>query len=549
MSEDKLSKLEFLSGDNKDIFQASPALSTDRTTAVKGAYEALSTLPIKRGLAIREALEAVAEVRVHYSILDMVAPLKARSKLMRRLAKPSDSQLLRQRLVEKNPDLLSAETRQEQEPMSALTAEEATAIPKMDLVSQLKEGTLDLRDLDLIISQEYGSVLFPAGLKMDESPFGKFFTACRRLGKKNQESGSIDLRGLNFLVAADRGKDMRGKFAIICEDLTDGLELVAKYYRNRGEIANHRDYLLYLGILDYLKMHSITTFHVLTFLERNLKFSQDVEYQYYKELSVIMMETFTKMYYQTLIGADYGEMVNLKTLQALIKPLTDYTTRLVTDELGGEPDPNQSKKERNDFRAKTMSLFKYPETFTPPMIALGALAAVSKYPDADIIVGIPSGGTEVAIVAKLIYELWEKRHKGVVCAPRLIFLPISVHSHARELTEERVAEFVNYHYPGLFTGKKVLLVDDNSSSGKTLKYVDYAVASQHAKERFAHISEFDPRRLLRDEYEDGYANPYAFPTTLDIYEIDDQGKEAHKRKVGEKIGLCRSQINRERQEL
>ncbi len=381
---------------------------------------------------------------------------------------------------------------------------------------------LSLREINRLFDPYLGSLILPKGINLKGSPLSGFFTDHRIF----RDGEVVELRGDNYVVALNTHKKADKKLEIIESDLLDGLAMISQI--KREEISTPQDYLLYLGILDYLKMHSITLFNSLTYGERVGKFPQpDTEeerkYIEYREKASKLARVCTRMFYQTLFGVEYDGDFDID--QEYLKQLVSYINdQMILD-------------------AATQSLGKlsyarirYPEINHPLVIALGAQEVVRLHPGADTIVGIPTGGTEVAIVTQIIYELLNKKNTGVV------FLPISLHSEIHtQPSQENLSMSFQRISGGIIQDKNVILVDDNSSSGKTLLLAKNVLMANGVRSVVVHLAEFDGRKLIEPASETdnkNYFNPQASPTTMGIHRfgIKNPHQHAYKEIVRSKLG-------------
>lgn len=245
------------------------------------------------------------------------------------------------------------------------------------------------------------------------------------------------------------------------------------------------EFLLYLGVLDYLKSHSTTLFHALTFRERRGDLPQspdqnDIYLQYRQKASELMID-LTQKFYQTCIGCPYTTSFNFKDIAVSVNDLTTYLSILF------------------DIDKKHYSYhFTYPEANQPLPILLGSQEASLHNPTIETIVGIPSGGTEAAIAAQLAYQCIHKK------SPQLIFLAQSIHGfhHKGGLDTEQINELINNLHPNSIKGRGVLLVDDSANTGATLQTVANALWKAGAKDIQVHLVNHDPERIV-DKYNKG----------------------------------------------
>lgn len=301
--------------------------------------------------------------------------------------------------------------------------------------------------------------------QLSASELGRFFTPWRTW----QFGGEFtQLRGLTYYTALDYSMDTPAKkLEVITRDIREGLDMVAGI--NRNDLGKS-DYVLYLGILDHLKFHALTIFHALTFHERTGEAPDDSNYLYARLKAESMMLTFTRAYYQTCLGKPFDRRFS--------------DTVKLKDSVG-----IASKYIGNSNH--TVAHFTYPEATNPIIIMLGAHETARRKPYPDVIVGIPSGGTEIAVATGLMYEgLYPD-----LTPPNGAFIPLSFHYQRQGgIDVNRLAGIIRQSVD--VTGKRVLIVDDNSNTGSTLQRMGDALIKAGARETKAHIAELDPARVM-----------------------------------------------------
>lgn len=306
-----------------------------------------------------------------------------------------------------------------------------------------------------------GAINIPSN-QLAVSELGSFFTPLRT----RQQGDFTELRGLTYYTALDFSKDTPAKkLDVMKRDIVEGLNVVAGVDRkNLGSL----DYLLYLGILDHLKFHSLTAFHALTFYEREGIVPDDADYLPVRQEAQGVMSTLTRAYYQACMGQSFDAEFNPAELEESVGKVADY--------IAGS--------------GHSIEHFRFPEVINPLIIMLGSHEAARRKPYPDTIIGIPSGGTEVAVATALMYE--NLYPMGV---PDTKFVPLSFHYKGQGgVSPEKLVELITQLSD--VSGKHVLIVDDNSNSGSTLQRMSEAVIRAGANQRSVHIAEIDPARLL-----------------------------------------------------
>jgi hypoxanthine phosphoribosyltransferase len=396
----------------------------------------------------------------------------------------------------------------------------ATHIPQSlsELNNEHAQELLPLREMRRVISPRSGG--FVMNFK-DEIPeeFQLFYSHNRFV---RTTEGSMELRGVEYAVPiSNRYKTADEKLGVIKDVLHDAIDVIG--LMKRESLQTPQEYMLYMGVLDYMKMHANILYHTLTYNERNAQFPEDEEKEIYlskKEKAEQLIKTTTRMFYQGLLGFPFDrDAQNLDDFDERIDSIAAYisdNTQMLSKEEAGHR-------------------FKYPEAHQPLIIAAGAFEAARAYKNTDIIIGIPTGGTECAIVTQLMFE---KLHNSV---PDICFVPLSYHSEVWHqdgekgiggLADADVVDLLNFNYPGLMLNKHVLLVDDNSSSGQTSNGMTRAVRKRHVASVDTHLTELDIRAFIDDrrEREEGsYFLQERSPTTRGIMHLAKDGQPAHKK--------------------
>lgn len=279
------------------------------------------------------------------------------------------------------------------------------------------------------------------------------------------------LRGPSYYASLDHGLNTpEKKLAVMRSDFHEGLDAVDSIDRRK---LSADDFLLTLGILDHFKVHALTVFHALTFHERSGEVPEDSRYLGLRKETEDLMNMVTRAYYQFCIGKPFDSGFMPTEMKRVFDTAANYIS-----------ESNHS-----------IAHFTYPEVAQPAIIMLGAHEAVRRRPYIDTIVGIPSGGTETAVVTNLMYDnLYPDRHPLSI-----VFVPLSFHyyNHNRGVQPMEFDTLVDI----LTRSKKVqdrnvLIVDDNSNSGITLQTMVEAVRAAGASEASVHLAEIDPARIM-----------------------------------------------------
>lgn len=139
--------------------------------------------------------------------------------------------------------------------------------------------------------------------------------------------------------------------------------------------------------------------------------------------------------------------------------------------------------------------FKSPEDDNALLIAARANYLCVQYPETTVLVGLTSGGVELAKVSQLFYRQLHNHDT------RVINYPISVHNGLSMWSKDRVAP-VNQATIDEAVGlpavqdEKVVICEDNSNSGQTLQRVVNRVRELGADMVNFAVVEIDPTRVI-----------------------------------------------------
>ncbi len=477
-----------------------PEISTTRDRAEQGIKEVMTTMPMRRAIAAKHGIDALRDLRQHFSLIDVI-------------------------------NLDRADESRNEDASTSLSSDQphyATASEILDEYSPEDPGAVKfpLRDVARMFGDDLGVITLPAGFRLSDSEFSDFFTNTRHIGNMKKKKGMVELGGVSLAVTAVKGVDLDTKLDTMEADLEDGIKVAAKVAENRDSVTNTVDLMLYLGVLNYLKTHSISLFHQLTLDERTLSHpDSDPVYQARREEAFELMRSFTRMYYQTLIGTSYDEFDAGEAVDK-VKSVKGYVSSRMNERLG----PDDGSEDYIRRRSLMSGTFKIPEAANPIDIVVGAQSAVRKNPESEVVVGVPSGGTEIAIVLQLMYEVLNGKSVS------LDMLPISIHSSTKTAGSEEWADYLLAR--GLtIKDKNVLLTDDNSSSGNTLTIAANALRRNGANSIAVHVVDIDRSRFvkesgLRKESEsESYFDPASSPSTIGDIALDHKGGYQRKKNL------------------
>ena len=278
----------------------------------------------------------------------------------------------------------------------------------------------------------------------------------RYFEESNSKGRVYILRGPRYLMALKPHLSVPLKLVMLYDDIKDGVDALIKI--DNYNVKQH--YEIY-PILDYLKNALVTIYNAYTHQEKFKHLGQiEKEYINYTKLKKRLLETLEEVIfccYMSLINR-FDSKLSIKLIQSM----------------GDEELFNQIFDSISDsFKSFIFSsrAIVRPEASHPIVIASFCYKICSKYSDADFIFGLPAGGTEIACLIHKYMEYVTEQKK------ELILIPISMHSLKRHTKSKIEIEDILKIFPHIntFSKRKGILVDDNSSSGKTIEEASFII--------------------------------------------------------------------------
>ena len=281
----------------------------------------------------------------------------------------------------------------------------------------------------------------------------------------------VHLRGTRYTISSNPTFELRQKLVSFQEDYQQALEALPQ-----------QKYVIFqLGIADYIKNT------VLTILN---SFIYEEKIGYYK---------FTRPIYQKRRQA--GLQLALNACELFYGSFTNNHEMYTIGYEGLKKNISVFEKMSEDildaYRKGTFSSrhLTRPEAAHPQLMALAAYNYArfgSNQP--DVIVGLPSGSTELALTHYLSQKVLSKNN------PDLLLIPVSLHSIKHDFDNYSVAQnalprFIK-HYERKLENKKILIVDDNSSTGRTVQKLYDAIKKANPMSIDVAVAEAD---LIRSE--------------------------------------------------
>ena len=285
-----------------------------------------------------------------------------------------------------------------------------------------------------------------------------------------QKGSFLYTRGSRYLSALDRFKSVPQKLEILSEDYEEALKFSEQ---NFSKIKSQYQELS--PVLDYAKNSSITLLNSFVFDEKIGKNVLDEEYLSFRNKIIEAAIFSTEVYYKSLIN-DCSEN-DFKDVQKYIDVMSEVKSRLLI------------KFKEKDLSSRS---FVRPEA-SHPLVILSAVATfIKNIKDPDCVIGMPSGGAELLCATVAGFEYVNLKR------PDHFLLPVSLHAQKDfEIDNNYVKTFLKNNENLKYD--KVLIVDDNSSTGRTVQVTkDIVNDTFNPKEIYCAVVEVDLIRTMMD---------------------------------------------------
>ncbi|MEN9881310.1 MAG: Xylella phage Bacata [Candidatus Parcubacteria bacterium] len=138
-----------------------------------------------------------------------------------------------------------------------------------------------------------------------------------------------------------------------------------------------------------------------------------------------------------------------------------------------------------------------PEATHSLTIIGSSLLCANRYKNIDVVVGVPSGGTEFAITTKVFIDKMSNSNT------KLVLLPVSLHSLKQFSGEESGGNLTQSNAVKFSEGgiNSLLICDDNTSTGRTLQFLKDLIHDLNPEVQvFCAVAEADTTRSEIDKY-------------------------------------------------
>jgi len=238
-----------------------------------------------------------------------------------------------------------------------------------------------------------GSIVISDSFFVDNP--SEFFQKSRRAVKYR---GQYHLRGARYTIASNPTYELRQKIDTLLEDFRDAIL----------GVTNYKSLILQVALADYIKNSSITLLNSYLYSEKIGKYHfEDPIYQSLRREGQRLCEAAVYFFY-SLMGKR-GNHVGLafEELMANVGAAESMADKIIESYKDGI------------FSSRHITR---PEAAHPGIIALSALGAVRKTKQPELLIGLPSGSTELAMAHQTAWRIFKKSK------PNLLLFPISLHS-------------------------------------------------------------------------------------------------------------------------
>ncbi len=374
--------------------------------------------------------------------------------------------------------------------------------------TQAKQAT---REVDALFDGDIGSITVPEKVNFSTpakgtndqvdatAAFARFYLSQGRVFAPKH--GAMELRGPNYFVSFKEA-ELPEKLEIIRGDMRAAGEVISSV--NRGAIDSYQYLLPYMGVYDYMKNGAELLLHGVTYHERffDLGSSMGKGYKEIRERSYELTRQSVRRFYQTILGLPYDKPLDAEMMNRDVDDILDFLKKRGKDE--------QSVARRSKRPHQGLS---YPEVNHPLVIALAGFEAVRQNPQADILMGVPSGGTEMAFLMQLLYELQGKKVDTIQ-------VPFS---HRLLDNPQRLRSWMDTIYGKRLKDRNVVITEDASSTGTTVMRLMEAV-DQDVQSINPAFVEFDGRRLTGSKISHLF-NPAKATTAMGITGVEGIGTD------------------------
>lgn len=366
----------------------------------------------------------------------------------------------------------------------------------------LDKKSLDVNELDVNINKEEVRNV----VKNNEAEARKLLLSMPNVDKRvvsffeenTLPDGSVDVSGFDFSSQffKKESESVGGKLSTtrgydyICslDSALTSVQKIKKYQEtalrvmeslNNSTLSKPEKLLL----LDYLKNSLITILNAFVYQEKVEVQNIDTtkEYEIARTKLVTCVESVISCSVNLILNSDLND---IKTIDYA------HTTSVVDEVVTKLIDYHEEYKLPSFYVSR-------PEATHPLTIIGSSLLCADRYKNIDVVVGVPSGGTEFAVTTKVFIDKLSNSDT------KLILLPVSLHSLKQFSGEEGVGNLTQSNAVKFSESsiKSVLICDDNTSTGRTLQFLKDLIYDLNPEiQVFCTVAEADTTRSEMDKY-------------------------------------------------
>lgn len=310
------------------------------------------------------------------------------------------------------------------------------------------------------------------GLQIHEATFEAdapdFFRRSRRCIRTGQQ---VHLRGTRYMISANPTFELRQKLLTFKEDLDEALRA----------LSGPLNQVFQLAIADYIKNSVITMLNSFVHEEKQGKYRlEQVSYQAVRKEGQVYAQAAVDLYYGVFLQAP---KLSSDAYRVLVdkRKIFDKMQEHILDEY-----------KRGVFSSRHITR----REASHPLTIAAAASHYAHFGDRKVqtVIGLPSGATELALAHATAQRLFNRQKVDV------LLVPVSLHSSKDEFDGNNLqsSDLLRWmkNYQKSIHQRRVVLVDDNSSTGRTVEFVSDVLRHEQVSELDVAVSEAD---IIRSE--------------------------------------------------
>lgn len=329
----------------------------------------------------------------------------------------------------------------------------------------------DITDYRSYIHDATGAVRIPNPEYITDPSIRLYFS---QPGRTRTEGNFVFGRGA--LYYRHMMSNLKDNFEAQTDTVQQEVSDAIKALQNSTKPHTLEEYMPRLAVTDNLRGNMMSILlSVINYIRDNDDFDIDKKLQLlYRDASELYSESVA-LQYANMLGLEHNEQISLAGLENIDNFMASYRSYFTSQD--------------------TKPKFKVPESDNQLLIAARAHELLRQYPEAEVYVGVSSGGVELATAAVFLSKILCPE-KDMEC----IYFPVSVHQGTHMWEHDKAEKYFNDHQLSFFSiekteGRHAVICEDNSNSGQTIERVHRLLAARGAtKVNFA-VVEIDPTRM------------------------------------------------------